>query len=71
MNFEASIEKLVEITESIESPQTPLEEALRLYKEGISITKQCAETLSVYESEVFLLQKETDGLFTLNPNWNN
>jgi exodeoxyribonuclease VII small subunit len=67
MTFEASVEKLAELTERIESPATPLDEALALYKEGILLAKKCGEILSGYEAEVLALQKEAEGVFTLVP----
>jgi exodeoxyribonuclease VII small subunit len=67
MTFEQSIEKLAVLTEAVESPVTPLDEALALYKEGIALAKGCGETLSKYEAEVLLLQKEAEGVFSLNP----
>jgi exodeoxyribonuclease VII small subunit len=67
MTFEASMEKLNEITETIESPDTPLDTALALYKEGVALAKHCGETLARYEAEVLMLQKETDGIYKLVP----
>jgi exodeoxyribonuclease VII small subunit len=67
MTFEASIEKLTELTEVIESPETPLETVLLLYKEGIALAKSCGETLNRYEAEVLTLQKEAEDVFALNP----
>ncbi|MCL2499907.1 MAG: exodeoxyribonuclease VII small subunit [Defluviitaleaceae bacterium] len=67
MTFELSIEKLAVLTEAIESPATPLDEALALYKEGIALAKECGEALSGYEAEIMVLQKEADGVFALNP----
>jgi exodeoxyribonuclease VII small subunit len=67
MTFEQSIEKLETITEAIESPETPLDEALALYKEGIALAEQCGKVLSRYEAEVLVLQKEAEGVFALSP----
>ncbi|MCL2602945.1 MAG: exodeoxyribonuclease VII small subunit [Defluviitaleaceae bacterium] len=67
MTFEQSIEKLAVLTEAVESPVTPLDEALALYKEGIALAKECGETLARYEAEVTALQKEADGVFILKP----
>ena len=67
MPFELSLEKLETLTAAIESPNTPLDEALTLYKEGIQLAKSCGEMLNHYEAEVLLLQKEADETFTLTP----
>ena len=66
-SFEASFELLSTIIEKIESPETPLDNALSLYKEGITIAKTCGEALATYEAEVLTLQKEADGVFLLPP----
>jgi exodeoxyribonuclease VII small subunit len=65
--FEASMDKLAALTEAVEAPETPLEQALELYKEGIALAKSCGEALTRYEEAVMLLKREADGLFTLEP----
>ncbi|MCL2188723.1 MAG: exodeoxyribonuclease VII small subunit [Defluviitaleaceae bacterium] len=67
MTFEAALEKLEQITEKIEDPETALDKSLTLYKEGISLAKTCGEVLTKYEAEVQLLQKDAEELFTLTP----
>ncbi len=63
-SFEASLNRLTEITEIVESGGVSLEETLSLYKEGLKISKACEAVLSKFEKEITVLQKETDGLFT-------
>jgi len=65
--FESSFALLSTLIKKIESPETPLDSALKLYKEGITIAKACGETLSRYEADVLTLQKEADGVFLLPP----
>ena len=67
MTFEKKMQQLETIIEKIEAPQTPLEKSLELYKKGIGIAKICAETLTTYEAEVMLLEKEAENIFTLSP----
>ena len=66
-SFESSFELLTTLIEKIESPETPLDNALHLYKEGITLAKACGETLAQYEADVLTLQKEADGIFLLPP----
>ncbi len=63
-SFEASLNRLTEIVETVESGGTALEETLSLYKEGLKISKACEAALNKYEKEITVLQKEADGLFT-------
>jgi len=67
MNFEASIEKLESIIETLEAPETTLDASLALYKEGIALAQSCGDTLKQYETEVQRLQKEAEGIFTTVP----
>ena len=64
MDFESSIKKLETITEALESPKTTLDKSLALYKEGIALAKSCGDVLKNYETEVQLLQKDSDGIFS-------
>jgi len=64
--FEEKLENLAQIVEKVEDSQTPLDEAISLYKEGIAVAKECGETLRRYEEEVLILQKTADD-FILEP----
>gem|GEM_PF-510409 len=65
--FEEDLRRLADIVEQVESSETPLDEAIALYKEGLSLAGKCGETLRGCEAEVQALQKSSDGLFTLEP----
>ena len=67
MKFESSMEKLETIIEAIESPDIALDASIVLYKEGITLAKECGAALAKYEAEVMQLQKEADGVFALAP----
>ena len=66
MKFEQKLAYLEEIVERVDDSETSLEEAISLYKEGITTAKQCAEILQTFEDDVLVLQKEAEG-FTLKP----
>ena len=66
-SFEKSLTRLTEIVETIEDGDTTLEEAIKLYKEGLTRAQDCGDILGRYELEVLQLQKDADGAFALTP----
>ena len=44
-NFENALERLEEITNLLESEDTPLEESIKLFEEGIELKEFCEEKL--------------------------
>ena len=67
LTFEKSLSRLSEIVEQIEDGDTTLEDAIKLYKEGLAHAEDCGNILAGYEREVLLLQKDADGAFSLAP----
>jgi exodeoxyribonuclease VII small subunit len=65
--IEKALNRLIEIVESLEEDAKNLENCLALYKEGLELSKHCTETLSRYEEEVLVLQKESETKFTTVP----
>ena len=64
--FEESLSRLDEIIDGIESGGT-LEDAIKLYKEGIELSAALNETLTAYEIEVAELYKTSGGGFGERP----
>ncbi len=58
VTFEDAIMRLEEIVEQLEAKEVPLEDAVKLYQEGISLSAVCKEKLAMAEGSVVLLQKE-------------
>ena len=50
--FEKALERLKQINERFEKGELSLEEAIRLYQEGIQLAKTCEEQLSQAEQVV-------------------
>ncbi len=46
MNFELSLSELEKIVNKLESDECSLEEAIKLFENGIEITKKCSEYLN-------------------------
>ena len=68
--YEEAIDKLEIIISQLENTDTPLENAIQLYKTGIELATFCNEKLVAIEGQVAILKKESDGIFK-KKNWSN
>ncbi len=57
LSFEERVLRLQEIIEKLEKPDTPLEESLKLYKEGVLQAKASQELLEKAKHEIKILQE--------------
>lgn len=57
LSLEDSLERLEEIVESLEAGEVPLEEALALFEEGVSLVKRVNSRLDEAEKKVEMLVK--------------
>lgn len=55
-SFESSLSELEGIIAAMEVGQMPLQEALDAYKRGISLLRQCQETLNAAEQQIRILE---------------
>lgn len=60
LTLEEALLRLEEITKSLELSETPLEDAMALYREGVALSVFCAEKLDGAEKEILTLQKTAD-----------
>jgi exodeoxyribonuclease VII small subunit len=60
-SFEQSLRKLEQIVERLEQGDVPLEESLRLYEEGVVLSRRCAEKLQQVELVLKRLERDVDG----------
>lgn len=60
MNFDESSKRLQEIVKQLEENKISLEEATKLYEEGVSIAKDCYGVLDNARGRVAILQKELE-----------
>ncbi|MCB2202038.1 exodeoxyribonuclease VII small subunit [bacterium] len=60
-DYESAIERLEEITESLEGGDATLEEAINLYTEGLDIARFCSDKLEEAEKKIKLIT-EKNGL---------
>ena len=61
MSFEAAIARLEEIVRALENGNTPLDESLSLFEEGVSLVKLCNERLDGAEQQIRMLTVMPDG----------
>lgn len=55
VNFEELIEKLEEITNKLEKEQLSLDESVKLFEEGMQISKECNSKLEDAEKRITIL----------------
>tara|TARA_B100000676_G_C17607134_1_gene594899 strand:+ start:8 stop:244 length:237 start_codon:yes stop_codon:yes gene_type:complete len=56
--FEASIEKLEKLVEKMEDGDLTLEESLKVFEEGVKLTRECQHALVDAEQKVRVLMEE-------------
>ena len=61
-NFDQSIKKLEEIIEKMENGELPLEQSIKLFEEGIELSKKCQIALKAAEGKIEKLMKESNSL---------
>ncbi|HTG01506.1 MAG TPA: exodeoxyribonuclease VII small subunit [Nitrospirota bacterium] len=65
--FEAALARLEEIVQVLEQGDTPLEQSLKLYEEGIKLSRLCNKRLDEAERKVEILLKDKAGNITAEP----
>ena len=65
--FEDSLKKLETIVAQLEEGDLALEESLKLFEEGVSLSSACKQELDEAEGKVQMLVKQRDGSQKLAP----
>jgi len=65
--FEESLKKLEFIVEQLEKGDLALEESLKLFEEGVSLSADCKQELDTAEGKVQMLVKQRDGSLKVEP----
>lgn len=63
ISFEQGIQKLEHIISELEKNNVPLDQALELFNEGISLVKNCNSLLDSAEEKVKILLEDNEGGF--------
>ena len=65
--FERSLARLEEVVRKLESPQLSLDEAMKLFEEGVALSRECQKQLEEAEGKVEILLKKADGKLAAEP----
>lgn len=63
--FEDALARLQKIIAALESDETPLQESMALYEEGVGLVEECARVLSEAQATLQILRTRADGAFEL------
>ena len=66
ITFEKSMKRLEEIVEKLEEGSAPLEDSLKLFEEGVRVSRQCTSKLDEAKKKVEILIKN-DGEMKAEP----
>ncbi|HYQ86740.1 MAG TPA: exodeoxyribonuclease VII small subunit [Bacteroidota bacterium] len=64
--FEHSLKRLQQIVETLEEGSVGLEDVLRMYEEGVELSKRCLTQLQQVELRLKKLSKDMNGRFQLS-----
>ena len=62
-SFEESLRRLEEIVNQLEQGEIPLEDSVKMYEEGLALSKACIDKLTQAELKLKKLSKDIDGNF--------
>ncbi len=65
--FEAALARLEEIVQELEKGDIPLDQSLKLFEEGIKLSRVCNKRLEEAERKVEILLKDRAGNITAQP----
>ena len=66
-DFEKSLAELEALVERLESGELPLEEALKAFERGVSLTRECQSALEAAQARVEMLTRRAGGEAQLEP----
>ena len=59
--FEASLQELERIVRRLENGDLALEESLKLFEDGVKLSRECQERLNQAERRIEILMRDDDG----------
>jgi exodeoxyribonuclease VII small subunit len=67
VDFERSLNRLEQVVKRLESPDLSLDDAMKLFEEGVKLSRECQKQLEEAEARVEILMKKADGKFVAEP----
>jgi exodeoxyribonuclease VII small subunit len=67
IKFEDALQRLEEIVDRLETGELPLEDSLKVFEEGVALTRRCSKYLEEAEKRIELLTKDEAGLLKTEP----
>lgn len=64
-NFETSLNDLEKIVRKLEDGELSLEESLKLFEDGVKLSRECQERLNQAERRIEVLLKDSNGEIAL------
>jgi exodeoxyribonuclease VII small subunit len=65
--FEDALKRLEGVVEQLEDGEIALEEALKLFEEGVRLSRVCAKKLDEAEKKIEILSRDEDGKVRTRP----
>ncbi len=65
--FERSLARLEEVVRRLENANLSLDEAMKLFEEGVELSRECQKQLEQAEGRVEVLLKKADGKIVAEP----
>jgi exodeoxyribonuclease VII small subunit len=66
-DFERSLARLEELVRRLESANLSLDEAMKLFEEGVELSRECQKQLEEAEGRIEILLKKADGKVVAEP----
>jgi exodeoxyribonuclease VII small subunit len=66
-DFEKSLGRLEEVVKRLESADLSLDEAMKLFEEGVTLSRECQKQLEEAEGRIEILLKKADGKIVAQP----
>ena len=63
--FEQSLDELEKIVKQLEDGDLPLEESLKLFENGVKLSRECRDRLTNAERRIEILMKDSNGNFSV------
>ena len=60
-SFEDDLIRLEAVIDTVDSGDTTLDAAIKLYKEGLGLIEKCTAQLQDFENQVLALEKDSEG----------